>query len=253
VLKKFHTPEIKEKCPNCGQECSEADVLCPNCGKNLNELFEQLPESGISAPPLFGGITSISIKVFAVFHAFVFVYFSRSLFSPYNGWIIGDKAKAELLAGMLLICLSGILFAYSFFLFMVKYSKDSWQAGIPIAISTSTWVLTLFILPFFANFFDLPFRIHQKEFEESAVIMANIQRKTEAALPSKYSDISVTGGVYLVEGRVFYMQSIGMMAEYGPGYLYDPSKKPEEVCIRFSRVFFTTNWYDCNLNWNLLW
>jgi hypothetical protein len=157
VLKKFLNPEIKEKCPNCKQECSEADVLCPNCGKNLDELFEQLPDSDTSIPPLFGGITNISIKVFAVFHTFVFLYFSQSLFSPYNGWIIGDKAKAELFTGTLLLCVGGILFVYSFFLLMVKYSRDSWRAGIPISISSATWVLTLFILPFLADSLDLSF------------------------------------------------------------------------------------------------
>ena len=252
MLKKFLNPEIKEKCPNCGQECSEKDVLCLNCGKNLDELFEQLPDSDISVPPLFGGITNISIKIFAVFHAFVFLYFSRGLFSPYNGWIIGDKAKAELLTGVLLLCTGSILFVYSFFLFMVKYARDSWRAGIPIAISSATWILTLFILPFVVSSLDLSFRIHQRDFEESAKIMINIQDEEEAALPLEYRHISVTGGVYLVDRRVFYMQSIGMMAEFGPGYLYDPSEKPEEVCVNFSKIIFVENWYSCDLHWNLL-
>lgn len=253
MLKKFLNPDIKEKCPNCGQACSETDIRCPNCGKNLDELFEQLPDSDIVAPPLFGGITNISIKIFAVFHIFVFIYFNRSLFAPSNGWIIGDEAKANLFTGVLLLCIGSILFFYSFFLLLVKYSRDSWKAGIPIAISSATWVSTLFILPFLADSLDLSFRTHQRDYEESAKIMVKIQGETQAALPLEYRHTSVTGGVYLVEGRVFYMQSIGMMAEFGPGFLFDPTNKPDEVCINFSKILFAKNWYDCDLNWNLLW
>lgn len=250
MLKKFLNPEIKEECPNCGQECSEKDVLCPSCGKNLDKLFEQLPDSSLATPPLFGGIVNISTKIFAVYHIFVFLYFNKNLLKPYNGWLIGDKALMEFFTGILLLCIGGVLFLYSFILLIVRYSRDALRAGIPFAISSGTWILTMFVLPLLAGSLDLSFRIHQRDFEESAKIMINIQGE-EAALPSEYRHISVTGGVYLIEGRVFYMQSIGMMAEFGPGYLYDPYEKPEEVCENFSRIIFVENWYSCNLNWNL--
>ncbi|WP_420631874.1 hypothetical protein [Candidatus Leptofilum sp.] len=46
-------------------------------------------------------------------------------------------------------------------------------------------------------------------------------------------------------GRLFYLQSIGLMAELGPGYLYDPQDNPEEVCFQSTRI--VENWYDCSL------
>jgi len=197
----------------------------------------------------YSQITKISIKVFAIVHIAIFIYINIVTLTPYSGWLINDEALTGLLTGAFISVVSILLFVYSFGLLIVKYSEDSWGAGIPIAISIVTWVLTLVVFPFL----DLPFRIYQKDYENSAKIVIRTEGENSVALPEEYCHTSVTCGVVLTYGRVFYMRSIGMMGEYGPGYLYDPGNKPEEVCVSSSKILFVPDWYNCQLDWNIVW
>ncbi len=197
----------------------------------------------------YSRITKNSIKVFIFAHLAIFVYINIMSLAPYNGWLINNEAISNFLISMFVFCVSGLLFVYSFGLLLVKYQKDSWVAGIPLVISSVTWLLVLFLLPFL----NLPFRFHQKDYENSAKIVIRSQGENKIALPEEYRHTSVTGGVVLIYGRVFYMQSIGMMGEYGPGYLYDPSNVPERVCTKSSGIFLVPNWYWCTLDWSIVW
>jgi hypothetical protein len=200
----------------------------------------------------YSRLTQVSIYIFVLFHILVFIYFCPNFFGPYDGSISSNESMSEFLLGFFLF-LSGIgLFIYSLFLFLSKYSKESWGAGIPLAISSFTWVMIMIIIPLFNSTFDTFYQIHKEDFNTSALLMIETQNETWVHLPYEYRYLSVTGGVRLSNGRVFYMQSIGMMGEEGPGYLYDPESKPEEVCTKSSVIFWTKNWYECDLNWKLL-
>lgn len=245
MLKIFFNPQLKETCPNCGHDCLETDILCPHCGKNIDKLFEQLPDAEISAPPLFGGVINISIKVFLIFQSMVLLFFTYSSFMPSNG-------VANVFIGTPVICAEGVFFIFSIGLYIVKSSQDSKGAITPFLIFVATWLLVFFV-SFIVSKLDLRFRFFQRDFEESARIALTIQGN-EYRLPKEYQHLSATSSAFIVQGRVFYMESIGMMSEPGPGYLFDPSDRPDAVCYEVSRVPFVPHWYRCSyLDWALVW
>jgi hypothetical protein len=196
--------------------------------------------------------THKSILISTLIHTAMLLFFGCSSLFPSNGMIITSTAQSYLLISTSFFCISGIFFVYSLGLFIAKYSKDSLGAGIPFGISVISWLSLIFILPFLFNTLDLRFRLFQNDFKESAKIAVSSLGETKITLPDEYRHISIAGDAYLVQGKAFFMESVGMMAEYGPGYLYDSYDKPEEVCTNFSPVLLVDHWYRCSLNWNLI-
>ncbi|OQY28465.1 MAG: hypothetical protein B6I38_09160 [Anaerolineaceae bacterium 4572_5.1] len=141
----------------------------------------------------YSRITKNSIKVFTFVHLAIFTYFIITSLAPYNSWLINDEAITNLVIGTSVFFVSGLLFVYSFGLLIVKYPKDSWGAGIPLAISSVMWLLVLFVVPFL----DLSFRLHQKDYENSAKTVILSQGENVVALPEEYRHTSVTGEVII--------------------------------------------------------
>lgn len=189
-------------------------------------------------------IVKISLWGTAVFHLFFFLYILIiQILRPTNGQITGDGSTLGF--DLILIMISGLLVVYALVLLLLKIRSDGWRAGLPLFLSIGMPVVTLFLLPALDSSLHLRFRLNQSAFVQSAEELYPPQSDNELALPEQYQHLTVGGSVMVVNGRLFYLQSIGMMAELGPGYLYDPQNNPTEVCFQSTQII--ENWYDCNL------
>lgn len=189
-------------------------------------------------------IVKISLWGTAVFQLFFLLYILFfQILRPTNSQITGSGSTLGL--DLVLLAIIGLFLLSTLILFLFKIRTDGWRAGFPLFVTVGMTMVTLIFLPTLDSSLHLRFRLYQSDFTQSAQELYPPETDRGFALPETYQHLTVGGTVMPVDGRLFYLQSIGMMAELGPGYLYDPQNNPEEVCFQSERII--ENWYKCRL------
>lgn len=189
-------------------------------------------------------LVKFSLWATAAFQLLFLIYLLIfQILSPTNSQITGSGSTLGLDLALLAIC--GLFLLYTLLLFVFKIRTEGWRAGLPLVVTVGLMLFTFAIIPALDANLHLRFRLYRSDFAQSATELYPPDANREFALPEQYQHLTVGGTVMPVEGRLFYLQSIGLMAEFGPGYLYDPQNNPDAICTNISPI--VENWYKCNL------
>lgn len=185
------------------------------------------------------------VQASLILHTLIALFIIIRAFTPYNNWFTPDIADSLFLLSAVLMCISVFSLLITFYYFFIRYEKELWSAGLPLAIGLFFWFLYLIGMPAIEKTLDLRFRFFHDDLQQSA----NEILEARNMGPNRFRNLSpFINEIEIVRAGVFFQYDSGNEGFHQRGYLYSPSDNFHSICEEASKILFAQHWYDCMLS-----